>query len=373
MHALTGGLISHIISYIYHMRLSMYHRDPRIKNITQNLWSLINRLDELKGRWVGGASLNPQALGRLKRSVLITSAGASTRIEGAKLSDVDVEKLMRGLSVQKFTDRDKQEVKGYYELLDNIFYGWKQTPFNESAIKHLHKELLKYVSKDERHRGEYKKTENTVEMYDESGKSIGVVFETTAAYLVPKQMQELVTWTTGALAQKEFHPLFVIGNFLVEFLAIHPFQDGNGRLSRILTNLLVLKAGYEYIPYVSHEKLIEDNKTDYYLALRKSQKTLNNDHEDVTAWLEFFLTISLEQAQRAIELLSQKNIERLLSPKQLTVWTYLASIPEATPGDITKATGVARPTVSQALDVLMRLKKVERIGQGRTTRYKKRG
>lgn len=353
------------------MRLNVYRRDPRIANIPQNLWSLINHIDELKGRWVGGATLNPQALGRLKRSVLITSAGASTRIEGAKLSDEDVEKLMRGLSVTKFTDRDKQEVKGYYELLKNIFFGWKHITFTEGSIKHLHKELLKYVSKDERHRGDYKKTENSVKMYDESGKSIGVIFETTPAYLTPKRMQELMKWTTDALAEKKFHPLPIIGSFLVEFLAIHPFQDGNGRLSRILANLLMLKAGYEYVPYVSHEKLVEDNKADYYLALRKSQKTLNTKHEDLTAWLEFFLTISTKQAKQAIDLLSKENVERLLSPKQLAVWKYLASVAEATPGEVTKMTGVARPTVSQALEVLMRLKKVDRIGQGRTTRYRK--
>jgi Fic family protein len=307
----------------------------------------------------------------LKRSVLITSAGASTRIEGSKLSDEDVEKLMRGLAVKKFADRDKQEVQGYYELLDNIFYGWKHIPFNESSIKHLHKELLKHVSKDERHRGEYKKTENSVEMYDESGKAIGIIFETTPAYLTPKQMQELIAWTTETLMQKEFHPLLVIGSFLVEFLAIHPFQDGNGRLSRILANLLILKAGYEYVPYISHEKLIEDNKADYYLALRKSQLTLHTDRENITAWLEFLLSISLEQARQAIELLSHENIERLLSPKQLAVWNFLSSVVEATPGEVSKATGVARPTVSQALEVLSRLKKVERIGQGRTTRYRK--
>ncbi len=353
------------------MRLPISHRNARITNIPQNLWSLLNQIDELKGRWVGGASLNPQALGRLKRSVLITSAGASTRIEGSKLSDEDVEKLMRGLAVKKFADRDKQEVQGYYELLDNVFYGWKHIPFNENAIKHLHKELLKYVSKDGRHRGEYKKTENSVEMYDESGKSIGVIFETTPAYLTPKQMQELVTWTTEALAQKELHPLLIIGNFLVEFLAIHPFQDGNGRLSRILGNFLMLKAGYDYVPYISHEKLIEDNKSDYYLALRKSQLTLHTDRENITAWLEFLLSISLEQARQAIELLSHENIERLLSPKQLAVWSYLLTIVEATPGEVSKATEVARPTVSQALEVLSRLKKVERIGQGRTTRYRK--
>ena len=348
-----------------------YRRDKRIKNIPQSLWALINQIDELKGQWIGGATLNPQALGRLKRSVLITSTGASTRIEGAKLSDDDVEKLMRGLGMQKFTDRDKQEVRGYYELLENVFSSWKRIPFSESTIKHFHKELLKCVAKDERHRGEYKKTENKVEMFDASGKSIGVLFETSPAYLTPKHMSELVDRTNEALAVKKNHPLIVIGSFLVEFLAIHPFQDGNGRLSRVLANLLMLRAGYAYIPYVSHEKLIEDNKADYYVALRRSQVTLRTDAKDITPWFKFFFTISARQAEQAIELLSKENIEKLLSPKQLTVWRYLEGVSEATPGEIAKATKVSRPTVSQALDVLLRLKKIERLGQGRTTRYRK--
>ncbi|MFH1225734.1 MAG: Fic family protein, partial [bacterium] len=306
-----------------------------------------------------------------KRSVLITSAGASTRIEGARLSDDDVEKLMQGLSIQKFADRDKQEVRGYYELLENVFNSWEHLPFTESTIKHLHKELLKYASKDERHRGEYKKGENRVEMYDKSGKPVGVIFETTPAYLTPKRMQELVDWTREAFTAKKFHPLAIIGNFLVEFLAIHPFQDGNGRLARILTNLLMLKSGYGYAPYVSHEKLVENSKAEYYLALRRSQKTLGTNNENIAPWLEFFFAVSLDQAKQAIELLSKENIEKILSPKQLIVWQYLETVPEATAGQISKATGVARPTVSQAADVLLKLKKIERIGQGRTTRYKK--
>jgi Fic family protein len=354
------------------MRLTHRSRTTRIEKISASLWSLISQIDELKGHWVGGASLSAQTLGRLKRSALITSAGASTRIEGAKLSDEDVERLMRGLSMTKFTDRDRQEVQGYYELLENVFHGWKQIPFTENSIKHLHKELLKYVSKDERHRGEYKKTENSVEMFDDTGKSVGVVFETTPAYLTPKQMQELLAWTSEAFAQKELHPLLVLGNFLIEFLAIHPFQDGNGRLSRILTNLLLLKAGYAYVPYVSHESLIEDNKADYYLSLRKSQKTLGTNREDIEAWLKFFLTSLLEQARQAIELLSQENIEKLLSPKQLLVWHFFDSSNEASPLQIAQATSVARPTVSQALEVLLRLKKIDRLGQGRTTRYRKK-
>ncbi len=344
----------------------------RIQNLPQDIWSLINKIDELKGRWIGGAELNPQVLSRLKRSVLVTSTGSSTRIEGAKLSDEDVEKLMRGLSMQKFTDRDKQEVKGYYELLENVFSSWKHIPFSESTIKHFHQELLKYVKKDTLHRGDYKKTENKVGMIDEAGKSIGVLFDTTPAYLTPKEIQELVEWTHEALALKEIHPLLIVGSFLIEFLNIHPFTDCNGRLSRVLTNLFMLKAGYAYMPYVSHEKLVEDNKPEYYVALRQSQKTFRTEKENIIPWLELFLKVLLMQAEQAIDLLSKENIERLLSPNQLVVWQYLLRVSEATPGEIAKATQTARPTVSQALDKLLQLKKVERMGLGRTTRYRKK-
>ena len=163
--------------------------------------------------------------------------------------------------------------------------------FNESAIKHFHKELLKYVKKDENHRGEYKKRENQVQMVNAAGESVGILFDTTPAYLTPKETQELVEWTQESLAEKKYHPLLIVSNFLVEFLQIHPFQDGNGRLSRVLTNLLLLKEGYLYMPYISHEKLVEDNKPEYYLALRQSQKTFKTENETIIPWLDFFLTI----------------------------------------------------------------------------------
>lgn len=343
----------------------------RIEYVSATLVSKLARIDELKGQWAIGAQLSSQALGRLKRSVLITSTGASTRMEGALLSDNDIEKLLRGIDIQRFTDRDKQEVKGYYELLENVFNSWKGLRFNESMIKHFHKELLKYVEKDKLHRGDYKKRENKVHMIDEAGQSIGILFDTTSAFLVPKEMQELVSWTQDALAGNRFHPLLVIGNLLVEFLKIHPFQDGNGRLSRILTNLLLLQAGYLYMSYVSHEKLVEDNKPDYYLALRQSQKTLGSKKEDIETWLEFFLSVILKQSQTAVGLLSKESIENILSKKQLVVWGYLKKVKEAGTGDIARETKVARGTVKQALEVLLRLKRIERIGLGRSTRYRK--
>lgn len=345
--------------------------DKRLSQIPNEIWSKIAQIEELKGRWTQGANLSPQFLNRLKRSVLVTSTGASTRIEGANLSDEAVDDLMRGIAIENFSDREKEEVRGYFELLQNVFNSWEDLGFNEGSIKHLHKELLKYVEKDTLHRGNHKSVDNKVQMVDAKGRAIGVIFDTTPAYLTPKEMNELVDWTRKALGDKKYHSLLIIGNFIVEFLNIHPFKDGNGRLSRILTNLLLLKAGYLYMPYISHEKLIEDNKPDYYTALRTSQKTFKFKNEDVTSWLNFFLSIMLSQSQMAIDLITEENIEVLLSPKQLAVWQYLQEVNDASPNDIAKNVHIVRITVNQVLNKLLNMKKIERMGEGSSTRYRK--
>lgn len=345
--------------------------ERRITQLPPQIFLKIAQIDELKGQWTAGANLNPQLLGRLKRSVLITSTGASTRIEGARFSDEDVDNLMRGIAMQKFADRDKQEVQGYFELLQTIFDSWEHIRFSENTIKYLHQELLKYVEKDQDHRGKYKSADNKVEMVDEKGRRIGIIFDTAPAYLTPKEMQELAEWTKYALEVKLSHNLIIIGNFLVEFLNIHPFKDGNGRLSRILTNLLLLQAGYLYMPYVSHEKLIEDQKPQYYMALRKSQRTFKKSAGDITSWLEFFLSLILKQSKEATGLMVGENVEDILSNKQLAIWQYLQSVDEATNQQIAEATSIAYATVRQTLSKLLELKKIKRIGMGRSSRYRK--
>lgn len=349
----------------------MDNLDKRTTSLSPSLYMTIAQIDGLNGQWKGGLNLSPQTLGRLKRSALATSTGASTRIEGAVLSDAEVEDLMRGWSAQKMADRDAQEVRGYYELLQEVFDNYQEITLTENTILHLHNQLLKYSYKDERHKGGYKHLENRVEAKDPEGKTIGVIFETTPAYLTPKAMAELVSWAYSELGLGRNHPLIIIGAFVVEFLRIHPFIDGNGRLSRIITNLLLLRAGYTYVPYVSHEKIIEGNKAEYYISLHRSQITFGTDHESVEDWLEFFLDVLLEQAKQSVVLLEGEDIGKLLSPQQLRVWMYLNETYEATPGVIAKGTGVARATVSQALGRLLEMKKVERIGQGSTTRYRK--
>lgn len=345
--------------------------DQRIRTPEPHIVALLAAIDEVKGQFKAGLRMTPQAITSLKRSVLVTSAGASTRIEGAKLTDDEVQKIMRGLSVSKFADRDSQEVQGYLETLQNVFDNYKNLPLREGVIFSLHKELLKYSTKDESQRGKYKQKENLVGVLGPDGKVARIMFETTKAYLTPKETQELVEWTAATLDDSHFHPLLVIANFLVEFLKIHPFEDGNGRLSRVLTNLLLLRAGYPFVQYVSHEQLVEKRKDEYYIALRKSQESFNTDKETISPWLNFFLSVLNEQAKKALSYLEEEKAEDTLSPKQNEVWQYISSVGEASPGDVVKSTNVGMPTVRQALNRLLELKKVKRIGRGRGTRYVK--
>ena len=352
-------------------KLNRFNKRLKLESqLMHRIYALITKIDELKGEWKMGTNLSPQMLGRLKKSIIVTSTGASTRIEGAILSDEEVERLLGGLTVKKLKTRDEQEVAGYAELLASVFDSYKSLKLTENTIKHFHQELLKYSDKDQRHRGNYKNTPNRVEAKDENDNIIGVLFDPTPPHLVAKEMQELINWTNQALKDKDVHPLITITNFIFEFLAIHPFQDGNGRLSRILTNLLLLKHGYEFMPYVSHEKLVEDNKQEYYLALNKTQKTWKTDKEDLSIWFLFFLKIFLEQTKLANKLIMEESMDVLLSEKQLLVWNYILEHKTTTPKKIREDLKIPSPTVLQVLNKLLAMKKIERMGAGRGVRYR---
>ncbi len=345
--------------------------DHRVSAPEPPIVSLLAAIDGIRGEFKSGLRIQPQAIIHLKKSTLITSAGASTRIEGSKLTDEEVEKVMRGLAVSRFADRDSQEVQGYLETLHNVFDSFETLPLRESVITSLHRQLLKYSAKDEAHRGAYKKKENTVGVLGADGTVVKILFETTPAYLAAKEMQELVEWTREALEKNRFHQLLIIANFIVEFLKIHPFEDGNGRLARVLTNLLLLRSGYTFVHYVSHEQIVERRKDEYYIALRKSQETFKTGKATIGPWLNFFLSVVKEQADTALSSLEKETVEDILSPKQHEVWSYLSRVNEASRGDIAKATGIVEVTVRQALNRLIVLRKIKRIGQGRGTRYVK--
>ena len=344
--------------------------DYRIKTLDPHIVALLASIDEARGVFKVGVKMTTQTITNLRKSVLITSAGASTRIEGSKLSDQEVKKIMQGMSIQKFADRDSQEVVGYLETLENVFASFKTLEIRESTIMSLHKELLKYSNKDDLHRGAYKKKENLVGVLGPDGTVIQVMFETTTAWQTPAEMTELLEWTYTALDKERFHPLLVISNFIIEFLKIHPFEDGNGRLSRVLTNLLLLRSGYQFVQYVSHEQIVERRKDEYYFALRSSQSTFKTKDESIKPWLNFFLSAIKEQVIKSLILVDQDH-EDGMSTKQNNVLAFFDKVNEASPSEIANDTGIVISTVRKSLERLVYLGKVKRIGKGRSTRYVK--
>lgn len=340
--------------------------------LTQDILTKIAKIDQFQGLWQGGLRISPQILGRLKSWVIITSTGASTRIEGAKMTDEEVARFLRGLKGRRPKSRDEQEVAGYADLIGRVFDNWKTIKLTESWILQFHDILLQFSDKDKTHKGMYKASPNTVVMKNKNDEQI-VLFEPTPPYLVRKEMQEAVEWANEAMEQKNIHPLLVIANFVFEFLAVHPFKDGNGRLSRAITNLLLLKSGYSYVPYVSLDEIIEDTKAEYYLALRATQKNHKTNHEDITPWVGYLLEALIEQTEKARKLMESDQPEKLLSEKQMQIYRLFEGDRELS---VTEVSGLLKgtiplSTIKQALSRLVVLKLLERIGQARSTRYKK--
>ena len=338
----------------------------------EEVYAALSEIDAIKYAFRLTDAFLPQTVDRLVQSVVVTSTGASNRIEGNRLSDDEVEALYRNLRIRKFKTRDEQEVAGYLEVLELILDSYADMSLTEGLILQLHRDMLKHSDKDERQRGAYKFGPNRVEAKDRSGNVIGIIFDPTSPHLAPKEVQELVAWLQWADEESFKHPLVRIGNFIFEYLAIHPFQDGNGRTSRLLTNLLLLRQGYSFARLVSHERLIEERKADYYLALGRTQSSWKSEQEDIHPWLVYFLDIVRAQATNALALIEEDRIEHLLSEKQLALWQWAQarSEPEFSRKDAAQALGFPLRTVEAIIKKLVELKRLVRIGEGRGTRYR---
>lgn len=314
--------------------------------VDQDILSLIAEIDEFKGAWRALGTLAPERLSALRRVATIESIGSSTRIEGSKLSDGDVARLLSYLQINSFETRDEQEVAGYAEVMELIFQSWADITVTENHIRQLHRDLLKYSIKDEHHRGKYKTNSNSVAAFDEDGQQIGIVFETATPFDTPRLMEELVVFVNEAFETKRLHPLLVVGIFTVVFLEIHPFQDGNGRLSRILTTLLLLRAGYAYVPYSSLESMIEQSKEGYYLALRQTQGTIRTDAPNWQPWIIFFLRALQQQMRRLAKKVEQEKIVLSALPElSVQILAYAREHGRVSIGDMAKLTGISRNTL----------------------------
>ena len=346
---------------------------PDTIQITPEVLSVIASIDEFKGAWRFLGSLAPDRLSALRRVATVESVGSSTRIEGSTLSDRQVEELLSNLAVRTFATRDEQEVAGYAELMDLVFSSWQDIPFTENHIRQLHQILMRHSEKDSWHRGNYKTHSNSVAAFGGNGAQIGIVFQTASPFDTPRLMTELVSWVNGDREAGRLHPLLVIGLCVVVFLEIHPFQDGNGRLSRVLTTLLLLQAGYAYVPYSSLESVVEQNKDAYYLALRQTQVTIRTEAPDWQPWLMFFLRSLAEQVRRLeIKIDREKLVLASLPTLSLQVVEFAREHGRVTIGESIRLTGASRNTLKQHLRALVERGYLHQRGRGRGVWYELR-
>lgn len=346
--------------------------DPKL-TLTPDAVKLIAEIDEFKGRWQALENLSPERLSALRKVATVESVGSSTRIEGAKLSDAQVETLLTNIERTAFLSRDEQEVAGYAQAMDLVFEAYADLRLTENHIRQLHQTLLRFSEKDERHRGSYKTLDNHVVAFDAEGQEIGVIFETATPFDTPREMEELVAWARKAIDEEALHPLLIIAVFVVVFLAIHPFQDGNGRLSRVLTTLLLLRVGYDYVPYASLESVIEQNKDLYYKALRRTQTTLKKDNPDWEPWVGFFLRCLKKQKDNLVKRLESEaaspDDETELPELSVQILQLIRQHGRQNIAQIMEATGANRNTLKVRLRELVSTGRIRKHGKARATWY----
>ena len=339
------------------------------ERMTPRVVRLIAEIDEFKGYWKGMATLSASFLTNLQILATIESIGSSTRIEGAKLSNSEVSALLKGIGRRSFRSRDEQEVAGYAEALQLVQESYDEIDLTENNIKYLHKVLLKFSEKDTWHLGEYKKHPNHVAAFDADGREIGIIFETASPFDTPRMMESLVTATGKNLKDADTHPLSAIADFIVRFLAIHPFQDCNGRLSRVLTNLLLLRSGYAFVQYSSHESMVEADKDKYYLALRTAQKALVSGEKSPEIWTAVFLEMLKKQKDHLLKKIEREKIAHALPDVSIQILNLAKEHGRITVSFVTNVLQLNRNTVKKHFQHLVRTEKLILHGKGRGSYY----
>jgi Fic family protein len=328
------------------------------------LINLISEIDRFDANWTAIERKEGQSLKELKSIATVRSVGASNRIEGNKMTDEEVDVLLQKIDITKLTDRDSQEVVGYFEVLDLISESYENIDLTESHIKSLHNNLMKYSVKDDWHKGDYKKHSNAVEVSFPDG-TRQIIFQTTdPGFATEDSIREQLNWYNS---EKIIHPLIRIAALVYDFLSVHPFQDGNGRLSRLISTLLLLKNGYKWIEYVSFEHEIETRKNEYYQVLRSCQA--QRPKENVTVWMQFFLSCLSNIQSQLLMKLNKTSVETQLSPKEKSIYLIIQSRPNIKSGEISEKLAIPLPTVKRLLSDLIKKELIENQGKGRSVSY----
>ena len=334
------------------------------KLFTTNIINAVSLIHEYKGKQTLYIETKKDSLINLLNIAKIQSAEYSNKIEGIKTSDVRIKELINEKVAPK--NRNEEEIAGYRDVLELIHESYDNIPITPNIILQLHKILYKYSSSSIG--GKFKMTDNVIEEIDEIGNK-KIRFKPISAVETPIAIEKLCNNYNELIQKSEIDPLILIPIFILDFLSIHPFTDGNGRMSRLLTLLLLYKNGYIVGKYISIEKIVENTKESYYETLKKSSINWYTNNNDYSFFTEYYLSIILRAykdfsnrieymtnkkmtAKDRILLLIEKNIAKI-SKKQIT---------EICPD-------ISISTIEKALSELVNEETILKIGDGRYTSY----
>lgn len=342
----------------------------RIHTVNLDLsFDLINKLssiDRFSGEWSNIERREGiHTLKQLKSIATVQSVGASTRIEGSKLTNDEIRVLLfENLKIDKLEERDQQEVVGYFQALDTISESFADIRVAEGDVKNLHKILMKHSEKDKWHRGDYKQHPNSVEAHYPNGRTVTIFNTTKPGQDTEISMHALFEWYQN---DKSTPAIIKVAVFVYEFLSIHPFQDGNGRLSRLLGTLLLLKQGYQWIEYVSFEHEIENSKSDYYKVLMDCQQ--NRPSENIDSWLDFFLACLKSIQDKLMQKLETQQSQNALNPREKKIVQLIEAYPGIKSGEIASKLNIPLPSVKRILSEMVTDKIISKNGTGTGTNY----
>ena len=336
----------------------------------QEILKIIGFIDGFRGKWNQIGGKESRYLNELRQIATIESIGSSTRIEGSKMTNKEVEDFVNSIKITSFKSRDEQEVFGYYDTLNLVLDSYDSIEITENHIHQLHKTLLRKSKKDYRHRGKYKTLSNKVVANYPNGCQ-KIIFNTTEIHLVQSEMKLIIEWTNNAIKNEEVHPLIAIAAFIYEFLSIHPYQDGNGRLSRLLTTLLLLKSNYDFVQYASVEYEIEKQKKEYYKALMAGQKNRYTKKEKIEKWVLFFLNTvkkTIEKLEQNYEIIKDKK--SYLNHRQSEALNFIKENEPIKIGDLVSTLSEFTPYIlKKDIRYLVDEGLIKKIGKGRATTY----
>ena len=343
---------------------SFNYREVYKSLLTTDIVAMLTQIHEIKGKQAAFVEAQQDSLIQLVEIAKIQSTDASNKIEGIYTSDERIKKLV--LNKTSPRNRSEMEIAGYRDVLNSIHESYEYIPPKPSMILQLHRDLYKYSGQT--HGGAYKTSDNLITEEDDQGNT-RVRFAPVSAWETPEAVDALCIAYAEALKDTSYNPLLLICMFILDFLCIHPFNDGNGRMSRLLTLLLLYRAGYDVGKYISLEKLIEGSKETYYEALQYSSENWHDGRNDYLPFVRYMLGIILS-AYRVFYDRVQVVTENGLSKPDKVRKTIKDTLGTITKTEIVKKhPDISQVTIQRALNDLVKSGEIIKIGGGRYTSY----